>query len=188
MAASRARLARRLESQFLSARSNARSLLATGAQRSWHAVCDALLAKVALCEELEQGTPSPDARATLEQRWTAQPSLPAVWEQALARRASLAHAKPGDSRAAASTDDLLLQLEAAFEVESPPVLAALRRELKLRAMKAALEGRKRSAPVPLSADVLLAAALECSKLDGPQRERLARVIAAVRERGQLRAV
>jgi hypothetical protein len=180
--------AARLESQFLSARSNARSLLATGAQRSWHAVCDALLAKVALCEELEQGTPSPDARATLEQRWTAQPSLPAVWEQALARRASLAHAKPGDSRAAASTDDLLLQLEAAFEVESPPVLAALRRELKLRAMKAALEGRKRSAPVPLSADVLLAAALECSKLDGPQRERLARVIAAVRERGQLRAV
>lgn len=178
----------RLESQFLSARSNARSLLASGAQRSWHAVCDALLAKVALCEELEQGTPSPDARATLEQRWIALPALPAVWEQALARRASLAHAEPGDSRGAASTDDLLLQLEAAFQVESPPVLAAARRELKLRAMKAALEGRQRSAPVPISSDALLAAALECSRLDGAQRERLSRVIGAVRERGQLCAV
>jgi hypothetical protein len=68
------------------------------------------------------------------------------------------------------------------------VLAAARRDLKLRAMKAALEGRQRSGPVPLSADALLAAALECSRLDGPQRERLARVIAAVRERGQSRAV
>ena len=143
---------------------------------------------MALCEELEQGSQSAEARATLEQRWAAQPSLPPAWEQALVRRASLAGTEPTGARSTASTDDLLLQLEAAFQLESPPVLAAARRELKLRAMKAALEGRQRSAPAPVSPDDLLAAALECPGLDGPQRERLARVIAAVRERGQLRAV
>ena len=180
--------AARLESQFLSARSNARLLLATGAQRSWHATCDALLAKMALCEEFEQGSQSAEARATLEQRWAAQPSLPSAWEQALVRRASLAGAEPSRARSIASTDDLLLQLEAAFQVDSPAALATARRDLKLQAMKAALEGRQRSAPAPLSPDALLAAALECSGLDGPQRERLARVIAAARERGQLRAV
>jgi exonuclease SbcC len=68
-------------------------------------------------------------------------------------------------------------------MESPPALAAARRELKLRAMKAALEGRQRSAPAPLASDALLAAALERTGLDDPQRERLARVIAALRERG-----
>jgi hypothetical protein len=173
-----------LDSQFLSARNSARSLLATGARRSWHITCDVLLAKLALCEELEHQAESPEARATLEQRRATQPSLPAVWEQALARRASLTRAEPsGDSRSTTSTDDLLLQLEAAFQVESPPALAAARRELKLRAMKAALEGRQRSAPAPLASDALLAAALERTGLDDPQRERLARVIAAFRERG-----
>jgi DNA repair protein SbcC/Rad50 len=172
-----------LESRFLSARNSARSLLATGAQRSWHATCDAMLAKLALCEEFEHGAQSCAARAALEERWAVQPSLPAAWEQALTRRASQPRPEPISARSTGSTDDLLLQLEAAFQIDSPPALAAARRELKLRAMKAALEGRQRSAAAPLTFDALLAAALERTGLDEPQRERLTKILAALRERG-----
>ncbi|MGZ5798896.1 MAG: hypothetical protein ACXWJG_18445, partial [Caldimonas sp.] len=78
---------------------------------------------------------------------------------------------------------LLLQLEAAFQLESPPDFAAARRELKLRALKAALEGRQPAGPAPLAPDELLAAALGRAALDAVQRERLRRVIAALRDRG-----
>ena len=176
-----------LDARFFRARDSARQLMATSGQRSWHAICGRLLEKLALCEEFERGADAAEARATLEQRWAAQPALPAAWEQALALRAGLSRAEPGGgSRGDASSDDLLLQLEAAFQVDSPPAFAAARRELKLRAMKAALEGRQRNAPAPLAPDQLLAAALGCKALADPQRERLARVIAAVRDRGPAR--
>ena len=77
----------------------------------------------------------------------------------------------------------MLQLEAGLQMQSPPAFEAARRDLKLRAMKAALEGRKAAAAMPLSPGQLLAAALERGSLDEQQRERLHKVIAAVRDRG-----
>ena len=50
-------------------------------------------------------------------------------------------------------------------------------------MKAALEGRQRNAPAALTPDQLLAAALGCKALADPLRERLGKVIAALRDRG-----
>jgi hypothetical protein len=173
-----------LDLQFRNARDAVRQNLASYAQRSWHATCDALLAKLALCEALERGPDSAQTRATFEQRWSALPVLPPAWEQALARRASLDAAASGkDLRTTASADDLLLQLEAAFQLDSPAAFQATRRELKLRAMKAALESRPSAASAPPTPQQLLAKVLELTALDDEQRERLGKVIAALRGRG-----
>jgi len=171
-----------LDSRFNNAREAVRQYLAANAQRNWDTNCDALEAKLAMCEELERSASPTETRAAIEQRWKALPTLqPAVWERALAERASLVDAaQSGNSRIPASTDDLLMQLEAAFQLDSPPEFQAARREMKLQAMKAALEGRQSLASTPLAPDELLAAALGRTPLDGPQRERLGKVIAAVR--------
>jgi DNA-binding FadR family transcriptional regulator len=110
--------------------------------------------------------------------------LPTLWEQALARRVALIQMTHGDGSPITTTaDDLLLQLETAFQLDSPPAFEAARRELKLRAMKAALERRQSTASAPLTPDKLLAAILGRTALDDQQRERLGKVIAAVRDRG-----
>jgi hypothetical protein len=172
-----------LDSEFIKARDTVRQLLAGYAQRGWHATCDALVTKLALCEAMEREGRTAESKATIEQRWAGLPVLPVAWEQTLARRASLiGAAQGGSSPITASTDDLLLQLEAALQLDSPSEFQAARRELKLRAMKAALEGRQSVASTALAPDQLLAAALGRTALDDVQRERLARVIAAVRER------
>lgn len=176
--------AARLDSQFRSAHDAVRQRIASYAQRSWHAICDALLAKLALCEAFEREPDTVEAKATLEQSWPAQPVLPPLWEQALARRALPDRAAQGKGSAgAASTDDLLLQLEVVFQLDSPPAFETARRDLKLRAMKAALESRQPAAQTPLAPEQLLAAALERASLADAQRERLGKVIAAVRDRG-----
>lgn len=173
-----------LDSRFRSARDNAHRFLIGRAQRDWHAACDALLAKLALCVQFEQTAGSAEAKATLEQCWVAQPVLPTLWEQALARRVALIQMTHGDGSPITTTaDDLLLQLETAFQLDSPPAFEAARRELKLRAMKAALERRQSTASAPLTPDKLLAAILGRTALDDQQRERLGKVIAAVRDRG-----
>ena len=177
-----------LDAGFRSTRDAAQRQLASHGQRSWHAVCDTLAAKLALCEALENETSAAPARATLEQAWAGHAVLPAVWEQALARRASLNSAAKSDGAPlAASSDELLLQLEAAFQLESPPAFQGARRALKLQAMKAALEGRPSvAAQAALTPDLWLAAALGRAALDESQRQRLRQVIAALRERGPLK--
>ncbi len=173
-----------LDARFHSAHEQVRRQLSSYAQRSWHASCDALLAKMALCEALERAGESAEARATFEQGWATLLALPPAWEQALARRAALdGGAEAKGQPAAASTDDVLLQLEAGLQLQSPPAFEAARRDLNLRAMKAALESRKSAASTPISPGQLLAEALERASLDEQQRERLDKVIAAVRDRG-----
>ena len=173
-----------LDARLRRARDLARQHLAGSAQRSWQVTCDALADKLALCEVLE-GSAEPDtAKAELAQRWPELPALPAPWEQVLRARAGLAGAAAGAAaKATVPADDLLLQLEAAFGLDSPPVFAAARRELKLQAMKQALETRRAVKDVPLTPDQWLAAALGRVGLDASQRDRLGAVIAALRRRG-----
>ncbi|HMC14048.1 MAG TPA: DUF349 domain-containing protein [Albitalea sp.] len=173
-----------LDARFRAARDSVREWLAGSAQRQWHATCDALLAKLALCEAFEQEADPAEAKAALEQRLSALPALPASWEQAFAQRLALTGAAAaGAARITASTDELLLQLEAAFALSSPPAFEAARRQMKLQAMKAALEGRASAAAAPAAPAQLLAAALGRTALDTQQRERLRAVIDAVRARG-----
>ena len=143
--------AAKLDAEFRAAREAAQQHLAGSALRTWHATCDALSAKLALCVEIESAAPADDIAA----RWAAQSALPAAWEQALQARfnaclnkvqgegknASVANDIP-DGAVDAALDAALLQLEAALDLASPPAFQAARRELKLRAMKNAVEARQ----------------------------------------------
>ncbi len=112
--------------------------------------------------------------------------LPASWERALARRVTTT--KAGDGfLTSLSNDELLLQLEAALALASPQGLEAARRDLKLRAMKAALETRSSAASSLPTANALLVDALARDAFDGAQRERLRRIVEAMRNHEPLQA-
>jgi hypothetical protein len=132
-----------IEARYRDAREAVLRRLADNAQQRWQRQCDALAAKLALCEARESGSCSEEDFAP---RWAAQDALPAPWENALAQRVA-APAEPGPLSPPAF-DDLLLQLEVELDIPAPPEWQAARRELKLREMKAALErgGSPQSGP------------------------------------------
>ena len=178
--------AQALEARFRQVRDVVRRWLAGSAERAWHATCDALQAKLALCDELAGRADSADAKAEVALRWSALPALPEPLEQVLALRAGLpgASARGGDGPLKASTDELLLQLEAAWGLDSPPAIESARRQLKLQAMKAALETR-RPAAAPATPAQWFTELLRRTTLDALQRERLGAVVSALRRRGSL---
>lgn len=174
----------KLEAQFRAARDVAQQYLAGSAKRGWHNVCDTLVAKLALCVEAE--TAKTDDVAA---RWALQPALPTVWEKALHARFEIAQsgvdAEPDEDADEEESEELaaqLLQLESALEIESQPAFQAARRELKLRAMKAAIEGRQ-SATIS-NADIVrwFAEAIGHSNLDAVSDQRMAVLIAALRNK------
>jgi hypothetical protein len=172
-----------LEGEFRAAREALRQWLDEAAQRSWQAGCDALDAKLALCLEREQGA-GVEGEA-LAAAWQALAALPAPLEDALRRRAGLT---PHDGSAPTpAVDELLLQIEAAWDLPTPPAFEAARRERKLLALKASLEGRRAPAAEALPPDAALARLLGRGPLDAGQRDRLDAVLAARRRRGPQRA-
>ncbi len=168
-----------LDQRFRQARDTAQQWLAGSAQRAWHATCDTLAAKLALCE---QAPPDDAAKAALAERWAALPALPASWEQALAPRAGLAPAPRGPAVVKTASDELLLKLEDDLQIDSPPACQQARRDLKLHALKAALESRS-AAHAPLEPDAMLCALLARAELDTLQRERLGAILGALRRHG-----
>lgn len=134
--------AAQLEARFRAARDAAQKYLAGSTARGWHNICDALDAKIALCMEVESATAIENVAA----RWAMLPPLPAVWEKTLSQRLDNAQnsTEPSSSADAASEAMLerMLQLESALDIESPTAFHAARRDLKLRAMKAAIEARQ----------------------------------------------
>jgi hypothetical protein len=170
----------KLDARFRDAREAAQKLLAGSAARSWHATIDALNAKRALCEEYEAQPGQPFA--DIEARFQALPALPPAWEQAL--NARLGRAKSGQAAPKApALGDILLQLESALDMASPSELAAARRDLKLRAMKAALEGKPGPASFSTDAEKLTAEAIGYAQLDAGARDRLVAIIAQLRANG-----
>jgi DNA repair protein SbcC/Rad50 len=168
-----------LEARFDAARSAAAELLNAGQQRRWQARCDALAARLALCEAREDG--AEDAGA-LQARWaapeTALAVLPAPWQQALAQR--WAQAPGAGPLAAAQVDDLLLRLEAALDLPTAPAWQAARQQLKLRALKDTMEGRAPAQAGPQQNAGWLQALLRQAGLDAAQRARLQALVAALR--------
>ena len=172
--------AAKLETQFRNARDAAQKLLAGSAARSWHATIDALNAKRALCEEFEAQPTQPVA--DIEARWQAIAALPAPWEQALLAR--LARAKAGSPAVGNETlGSVLLQLESALDMASPPEFQTARRDLKLRAMKAALEGKATSGSFSTDVEKLMADAIGFAQLEAGARDRLMAAIAHLRANG-----
>lgn len=174
--------AAKLDSQFRAAREAAQKLIASSAQRIWDAKCDALNAKLAICEEVENTSATED----IDARYAAISALPNVWEQALAARLNRAKAGTAISTALAAAVKAqeaqkltLLQLESALDIASPAAFQAARRDLKLRAMKMAMEG-KASADAAPSIDKLTADALGFSHLDAASKDRLSAILVALR--------
>ena len=171
--------AARLESRYQAAREQANKHVAGSARRSWQLTCDALLAKLALCEELESAAPS----ANIEARWQTLPVLPIHWEQALQIRFKSGGSKTNDDNAANSSeliDSILLQLESSLEIPSPAAFQTDRRTLKLQAMKKAMEGRESATPTSADIEKMTASALGYTHLSPDQRTRLQSIITALR--------
>ncbi len=177
-----------LDAHYRRLRDALRERITGHARRQWQATCDSLSAKLALCVEQEAQADPAAARADLSRRWSAHSPLPPAWEQALAHRAALdGSPQRGAARTAAATDDLLLQLEMAFELATPAAHQAARRDLKLQAMKAALEGRPAAKAAPLTPGQALAVLLGRAALDASQGDRLAAVVSALRQRDPIDA-
>lgn len=193
-----------VEARFRAARETAQLHLANRAQRTWSATCDALLVKIAICESLEYagGAASPSLAspesATMEvpgseaevvdggpaANWPDVPPLPAPWEAALLRRRDLAaSADSANAANGAAIDTLLLQLESGLDAPSPPAFQASRRDMKLRALKAALEGRQGASTAGEGVQQWMAALLGQPGMTAEQRERLRRIVAALRTTG-----
>jgi hypothetical protein len=165
--------------RFEQARERVHRRLADHARQDWIASCDALQAKLALCESLEGAdTPALEADERAMQ-WSQWPASPEPLERALAGRAGL---KPAMAPLATPTDELLLQFEDRWAVPTPPAFAEDRHTLKLLQLKAALESR-RAAAVPTAPLPLLAGLLARTGLDGAQRERLRALLVELRRRG-----
>jgi hypothetical protein len=105
--------------------------------------------------------------------------LPAAWERTLAQR----WAAPAATGPLSETafNDLLLQLETALDLPTTPERLAARRDMKLRAMKDALEGRRASTLDPARRDEWWLAALRQDGTTEPQRDRLLALVAALRQ-------
>jgi hypothetical protein len=163
-----------LEARFRSAWAAAQQRLNATQTRHWQSQCDVLLARLAWCESRELaggGTADPSPPE--------QDDLPAAWQQALAWRWGRPPA-PGPL-AATEVDDLLLQLEAVLEMPSTPERQAERRQLKLRALKAAMEGRMQPAQGRAQHAAAWLALLRQGGLTTAQRQRLQDLVAALRQ-------
>ena len=174
-------VAARLDGAFRGARDTAQKFLAGSATRGWHATCDALTAKLVMCDEIESAPPAEDA----ERRWQAAAALPALWERALQARYQAAMKNTPDTNATPNSSGafgtVLLQLEAALNIESPVPFQAARRELKLRAMKNAMEARQSAGVSAADIDRWLAEAFGFVRADEASRKRLGLIVAALRE-------
>jgi len=172
-------VAAKLDGKFREARDRAQQFLAGSAKRVWYVTCEALNAKLAVCEEIEAGANASD----LEPRWQGIAALPGVWEQALQARfkAAANGAVPPSAKSAETFAGALLQLEAAMNVESPAAFQAARRDLKLRALKNAMEARQTAGTSATDIDRRLAEVFAIAAPDAVSRQRLASIIAALRE-------
>jgi DNA repair protein SbcC/Rad50 len=166
--------AARLEARYRGARDAAAKRLREIADHAAQARFDALIAAMRLCDEREAGgEPSPD----LESRWTALADLPAPWKAAMEARWRAA--TPAEAQA---LPDTLLNLEVACGIDSPPEFTAARRQLKMNALKFAMENRRTSATTPADIECWLLDAAATPRPDDVSRVRLEKIIAAVRSR------
>jgi exonuclease SbcC len=167
-------LAAKLDARFRAARESASRRLRELADRAAKARYDALLAAMRLCDEREA---SPDS-ADLEARWSALTELPAAWKAVIdARFHGKSAAKPQ------ALPDTLLKLEVALSLESPSEFEAARRQMKMNALKFAMENRRTSAATPEDIERWFLEAASTPRPDALSRARLEKIVAAVRAQG-----
>jgi hypothetical protein len=172
-----------LEQRYRAARDRALAHADGSARRAWQRGCDAVLARLALCEAAESGIETTVAE---DQRGD-DALLPSAWERVLTAR----YARAMEQRAAseppdqAKLDQLLLQLESALDIPSPAAWQSGRHALKLQAMKRALESHTSAGTTWHDVEATLATALGMASAKEEQRERLRKIIMALHD-GKLR--
>lgn len=165
-----------IEGRYRNARAAVLERLQAGVRQRWQDQCDALVAALARCEQRE----APDgATGDADADLAVVAVLPPAWRDALAARASRP-AGPGPLPSS-EVDELLLQLEAALGLPIAPQWQAARQNLKLRALKDAMEGRKVQPQGRSQPAAWLLAMLRQGGLDAAQSERLQALLAALRE-------
>jgi exonuclease SbcC len=179
--------AARLDARYRAARDAATKRLRDIADHAAQARFDALIATMALCHEREAaGEVAPD----LEARWSAIENLPDAWKPGMeARFRGIAAPKAGPKsgpRSGMSSDaglpDTLLNLEVACGLDTPSEFTAARQHLKMRALKNAMEGRQAGVTTPADIERGLLDAAATPRPDEVSRERLEKIVAAVRVR------
>lgn len=190
----------KLDTRYRAARDAASKRIGEIATNASQARYDALIAKMALCQAREtllaaedsNDTLSEEQAADLEARWNAVAHLPDAWKAKLdARFAGLAAiaapaatgGKSAGKNAAESLPELLLNLEVACNMDSPAEFTAARQQLKIRALKIAMEGRQATVTTPADIERWLIDAAAHAHPDASSSERLAKIIAVVRRRG-----
>lgn len=184
----------KLDARYRTAREAVTRRLGELAEHASQVRYDALIAKMALCDEREKlldahdGTLAEDLAVNLQARWHAIEQFPDAWKSKLdARFAGLGPlttapaARPGKN-ASESLSDILLNLELACGIESPAEFLADRQHLKIRALKYAMEGRQTTLTTSADIDRWLLDAAAYARPDETSRARLVKIIAAVRVR------
>ncbi len=183
----------KLDARYDAARTAAKRQIETLAQRVAQARFDDLDAAMLLCQERESAngagrTLSVEETAELQARWAALTNLPGAWKSALERRfgadalaaTNAAPAAPARAGEEPSLFDALLNLEAACGLDSPSDFRAARQQLKMRALKNALEMRQSPANAPADIERWLLEAAAYPRPDAQSQQRLSSVIAALR--------
>ncbi len=164
-------IAEKIEQRYRSVRDTVTQYAAGSAKRAWQKTADGLRAKLALCLQAEASTSNAD---TINESWSAETPLPSVWDKPL--RARLDAALSGNNFAATNKNDELLKLEAALEMESPPEFQAARREMKLRAMKNAIEARQAVTVTNADIELLIAAVISSPMPESLASTRLSTIL------------
>jgi len=177
--------AAKLDAKFRAARDAAQHFIAGSAKRGWHSVCDALDAKRAICVEVEAAAVPDDVTA----RWAAIAPLPPVWEKPLSARLEAAQNKDDaeideelEEERLEDAAALILRLEAALDLESPAAFQAARRDLKLRAMKAAIEARQAATTTNADIERLIGEVLAEPRMDATSAGRINTILSALRDK------
>src|SRR5262245_6740493 len=200
--------ASRLDARYRAAREAATKRLGEIAARASQARFDALIGMMELCREREAAEDSgrvltEEQASELEARWKAVEDIPESWKARLEARfrgTGLSQAasassvpQPGSSvnkrsgktageSSGESLPDTLLNLEIACGVDSPAEFLAARQQLKLRALKTAMEGRQAAVTTPADIERWLLDAASTPRPDEVSLERMRKIIAAVRVR------
>jgi hypothetical protein len=188
--------AAKLDARYRAARDAANQRISELTAHAAQARYDALITKMALCDEREKLLDAPDSNGTLdeqqaadlESRWNAVTQFPDAWKGKLDARFAGVNVTPATPTAKAGKNaapglpDILLNLEVACSLESPADFAADRQRLKILALKSAMEGRQTTTTTPADIERWLLDAAAWARPDDTSRARLAKIIAAVRVR------
>lgn len=183
-----------LDSRFRAARGAVEDMLKARSRGKEAAVWQALLARAALCEEIDAALiaepPSAIDAESLQGRWAALPALPAAWEQQMAvrRDQALAALANEDARydhldriddGVATRRDALLELELALGLPSPADLNKERLAVQVKQLRSRF---KAAAGGGSAGDILLEWCATPGVADARDRSRCEKIVESLQRR------